>query len=283
MVNILIPATAAAVAFLCIACVWLSVRPNIENKVLFPGAGTRVYFCPEDLMYHYDMGYYSMTALAPKRGVVMFLHGNGADAPSFYSFALKLAEEGWDVIMPEYDGYGELVERPASITETRKRIVRVWRHVASSYKAQARVLLGFSLGGGFAYSVVDELVDKEDDRGESTQPTNLVLVNTFSGVREMPAGAIIASLASSEVSGWNIADLHKKWRGSVLVVWSPRDEIFSASHAEKFRSHFADSVNLGSTRFKEHRLAIGAGDMRRVAHYHSQSPLLDTTWIQKID
>jgi hypothetical protein len=143
-------AICTAIASITAGYAWIAKRKAIEHSVLFAGAGVHTPRYPSDLIYHKEFGYYTLlTTKPPKKGMIMFLHGNGADAPAFYGFVTTLATEGWDIVMPEYFGYGVLSKLPLSITETRKHIIRIWHRAAQTYKDQKRVVLGFSLGGGF--------------------------------------------------------------------------------------------------------------------------------------
>jgi hypothetical protein len=96
---------------------------------------------------------------------------------------------------------------------------------------------------------------------------------------EMKCGSLITSVTSPEVSHWNIDLLHQKWQGNVLVVWSPHDELFTVDHVKKFQTHFAQHKK---STFAHHVLTISDFGMNYISHHHSQSPLVDITWIYKI-
>jgi dienelactone hydrolase len=236
-------------------------RNLIERKILFAGAGI-VTPVPSTLDV-LEAGVYRMRPRrAPVSGVVMFLHGNGADAPAFASMMHLLADAGWEVLAPEYPGYGALRAQPVSISATRERLVRIWNQKMRAVPEHVpRILLGFSLGGGFAYSIADQL---------ERPPTKIVLVNTFAGLGEMGSSST-ASFLSDELADWNIRQL-ASWCGALRVVYSPKDELFSPEHAAAMARHGTDRGLEVQT--------YALRDLAQVEQYHSQSPLVDRDWIR---
>lgn len=253
-----------------VASSWKKHRPAIETSMIFSGAGTQS-VVPKGWKWNAALGAYQVqTKKETCAGIVMFLHGNGADAAAFESMVGLFTERGFDVLVPEYFGYGPLSARKPSIDGTKRHLANVWNTFMSSaetikYQNKNRVLVGFSLGGAFSYSLIDHL-------SIASQPTKLVLINTFSGVENMTSGCALSMVASEDVSSWNVRHQHKKWKGSVLVVYSPHDELFGPHHAQVFRDHFtkhASKVTL-------YQLSV---PVMRAQQHHSQSPMLDTNWV----
>lgn len=266
-----------------------ALRHKVEKSVLFAGAGSQDNVLPHGWVYHENGSYYTVSSTEnangrhesnvrhESNGTVMFLHGNGADAPSFASMVKLLTDKGYRVIVPEYLGYGRLGGEKTSIAGTRNLLVAVWnkemkksleskRSIVSS-SDRPRILMGFSLGGAFAHSIVDRLCTSEE-----TKPNRLVLINTLAGLQNMTCGTALSSVSSDS---WDITKHHQKWKGSVLLVHSPKDEIFGAEHVKTFKTHFS-RMNIPVT---EHILQVPD---QSSCHYHSHSPMIDRDWVNKI-
>jgi alpha-beta hydrolase superfamily lysophospholipase len=239
------------------------IRTSIEHYFLFMGAGKKTPL-PSD-MEEIATGVYRVKARTTLvRGVVVFLHGNGTDAPGFYPFLSLMAQRGWQVIAPEYPGYGVLSEQEVGVTATREHLVRIWSRVMATVPdTMPRVLVGFSLGGGLAYSIADRL-DKR------TPPTKLVLLNTFSGLGSFSG----SSFMSQELAQWSIRQL-QTWRGPVRIIYSPKDELFSPEHVRDMELH-CKKRGLPV-------IAYALRDLQAVQQYHSNSPLVDTQWLDLLE
>lgn len=85
------------------------------------------------------------------RGTVLHLHGNGGNLAWHLGGSYWLPEQGWQVLMIDYRGYG-LSEGKASLPEVYQDIGAAfdWLDKAPEVQGKPQVLLGQSLGGAMA-------------------------------------------------------------------------------------------------------------------------------------
>ena len=72
------------------------------------------------------------------RGVVFFLHGNAGNLQGWFSNADFYRDAGYDLVMPDYRGFGKSTGRIGSASELREDVRAVWTHVAPQYRASLR-------------------------------------------------------------------------------------------------------------------------------------------------
>jgi len=261
--------TGFAIVSLVTTVVWTKKRREIEHKLIYQGRNNVSKSIPSTYIAHKlrgekQTGYYTVAPPfgVKTRGMCMFLHGNGGDAPQFSAFAKYLSEKGWFVCMAEYEGYGERHSRPISYIAIHHHLVRVWHDVLvhwPKFQTLPRVLMGFSLGGGFAHSIIDDLQ-------QPCAPTKLVLINTFAALSDVTS---CVSLGSPEYADWSI-DNQTEWKhGEVLIVYSEKDELFApAAHINHFKRHFGKQATF-------YRLRTDRTDI----HFHSDTPHIDKGWL----
>lgn len=260
--------TGAALVSLFATVVWSKKRREIEHKLIYEGRNNISKSIPSiytarKLNGQTQPGYYTVEPPVgvKLRGMCMFLHGNGGDAPHFSSFAKELSSNGWFVCMAEYEGYGARHSRPISYSANHRHLVRVWNEVLvrwPRFQNMPRLLMGFSLGGGFAHSIIDDLE-------ESHAPTKLVLINTFAALSDVTS---CVSLGSPEHANWSV-DSQIEWKnGDVLVVYSEKDELFGPAHINHFKRHFGKRATF-------YRLHTNQTNI----NFHSATPLLDKGWL----
>ncbi|WP_207870350.1 alpha/beta hydrolase [Pseudomonas sp. 51_B] len=87
----------------------------------------------------------------PVKGTVLHLHGNGGNLPGHLGGSYWLPEQGYQVLMIDYRGYG-LSEGSPKLPEVYQDIeaAMVWLDQAPEVKGNPLVLLGQSLGGAMA-------------------------------------------------------------------------------------------------------------------------------------
>jgi fermentation-respiration switch protein FrsA (DUF1100 family) len=87
----------------------------------------------------------------PVKGTVLHLHGNGGNLPGHLGGSYWLPEQGWQVLMIDYRGYG-LSEGKPSLPAVYEDIAAAmaWLERAPEVQGKPLVLLGQSLGGAMA-------------------------------------------------------------------------------------------------------------------------------------
>jgi uncharacterized protein len=163
------------------------------------------------------------------RGVVFFLHGNAGNLQGWFSDADFYREAGYDLVMPDYRGFGKSTGRIRSAQELREDVRAVWSQVAPLYRGRKVVLYGRSLGTGLAADLAQEL-------SASGQPPDLtVLVSAYTSFRALAAefypwvpGALLRYPLETEKHLPGI-------RGPVLLVHAEEDRLIGGHHLQRLR------------------------------------------------
>lgn len=158
---------------ICRKKIWLYTRIFI---IIYCGVGIALYTFQEDILFHpqklnsnYQFKFnvpfeeltvpfnredtLSMIKLFPKDsvrlGVVIYFHGNRKNVERFVPFAKIFTDNGYEVWIPDYPGYGKST---GSITEDKlyEQAVQVQQMAALKYPANKIIIYGKSLGSGIA-------------------------------------------------------------------------------------------------------------------------------------
>lgn len=109
--------------------------------------------------------------LPEPRGVVFFLHGNSGNLQSWFVNTGFYRRAGFDLVMPDYRGFGKSTGRIESEAQLHADVMAVWRDVASRYAGKPVVLYGRSLGTGLAAALA-----------ATVQPELTVLVSPYASI-----------------------------------------------------------------------------------------------------
>lgn len=163
------------------------------------------------------------------RGVVFFLHGNAGNLEGWFSDADFYREAGYDLVMPDYRGFGKSTGRIRSARELREDVRAVWSQVAPQYRGRKVVLYGRSLGTGLAADLAQEL----SARGQA--PDLTVLVSAYTSFRALAAefypwvpAALLRYPLETEQHLPGIA-------GPVLLVHAEQDRLIGRHHLQRLR------------------------------------------------
>jgi len=190
----------------------LATEPDVhEERVQVPGATLSVLHL----------------RLPQPRGVVFFLHGNAGNLASWFTDTAFYRQAGFDLVMPDYRGYGKSTGRIASPGQLRQDVRAVWDSVAPRYAGLAVVLYGRSLGTGLAADLAEQLTR------EGRPPDLTVLVSPYSSLRELaaefypwvPGGLLRYPLDT----GLHLPQLG----GRVLLVHGQQDSLIGVHHSER--------------------------------------------------
>jgi alpha-beta hydrolase superfamily lysophospholipase len=88
-------------------------------------------------------------AFHPK-GVVLYFHGNAGSLRSWGSIAETFVERGYDVLMPDYRGYGKSSGHIASEQMLHDDAAVVYQYLLAHYPEDQIVIYGRSIGSGIA-------------------------------------------------------------------------------------------------------------------------------------
>lgn len=163
------------------------------------------------------------------RGVVFFLHGNAGNLQGWFGNADFYREAGFDLVMPDYRGFGKSTGRIASARQLREDVRAVWDAIAPHYRGRKVVVYGRSLGTGLAADLARQLSE------EGRAPDLTVLVSPFTHMRDLAAefypwvpGAVLRYPLETEGHLAGIA-------GPVLLVHAEQDRLIRAHHSRRLQ------------------------------------------------
>ncbi|KQT08032.1 alpha/beta hydrolase [Ramlibacter sp. Leaf400] len=190
----------------------LATEPDVhEEQVQVPGATLSVLHL----------------RLREPRGVVFFLHGNAGNLAGWFTETALYRQAGYDLVMPDYRGYGKSTGRIDGPGQLRQDVRAAWDSVAPRYAGKRVVLYGRSLGTGLAADLAEQLTN------EGRPPDLTVLASPYSSLRELAAEAypwVPGGLLRYPLdTGRHLPKL----RGRVLLVHGGQDSLIGVHHSQR--------------------------------------------------
>jgi pimeloyl-ACP methyl ester carboxylesterase len=163
------------------------------------------------------------------KGVVFFLHGNAGNLAGWFSNADFYRQLGFDLVMPDYRGFGKSTGHIGSARDLREDVRAVWDAVAPQYAGKRVVLYGRSLGSGLAADLAQQLAE------QGRPPDLTVLVSPYTSIRAL----------TREFYPWvppalvryplDTASHLPHIRGPVLLVHGADDTLIGVHHAQQLQ------------------------------------------------
>lgn len=158
------------------------------------------------------------------RGVVFFLHGNAGNLQSWFVNLDLYRQAGFDLVMPDYRGYGRSTGRIESQAQLQADMAAVWRSVAPRYAGKRVVFFGRSLGTGLAAQLATEV-----------QPDLTVLVSPYASLQALaaeqypwvPGGLLRYPMRTDLVL--------PQLKRPVLLVHGEQDSLIRPAHSERLQ------------------------------------------------
>lgn len=163
--------------------------------------------------------------LPEPRGVVFFLHGNAGNLQSWFTDTDFYRRAGFDLVMPDYRGFGKSTGRIESEAQLHADVMVVWQEVAARYAGKHVVIYGRSLGTGLAATLA-----------ATVQPDLTVLVSPYASIAGLasehfpwlPPQALRYPLRTDEAV--------QRLRGPLLLVHGDRDEVIPFAQSLKLQA-----------------------------------------------
>jgi uncharacterized protein len=163
--------------------------------------------------------------LPDPKGVVFFLHGNAGNLAGWFTNTAYYRAANYDLVMPDYRGYGKSTGRITGAAQLREDVRTVWNSVAERYRGRRVVLYGRSLGTGLAADLAEQLTN------ERTPPDLTVLVSPYASLRDLMADFYPWVPTSLLRYPLDTARHLPKVGGPVLLLHGERDELIGVDHA----------------------------------------------------
>jgi alpha/beta superfamily hydrolase len=108
------------------------------------------------------------------KGVVVFFHGNGGAIDGWGQVGIHYTALGYDVILPDYKGYGKNKGKYSSEAQFLNDAQSVYDYALQLYSSEQVVVIGYSLGSSAAAYVAS--------KNEAKQ---LILISPFYSVKDL--------------------------------------------------------------------------------------------------
>ena len=167
--------------------------------------------------------------LPDPKGVVFFLHGNAGNLAGWFSNVEFYRQANYDLVMPDYRGFGKSTGQIESAGQLREDVRKVWDAFAAQYAGKRLVVYGRSLGAGLAAELARQL------SAHGRRPDLTVLVSPYSSIRELTAefypwvpGALVRYPIDTAAQLPHIA-------GPVMLVHAENDNLIGMHHARRLQ------------------------------------------------
>lgn len=158
------------------------------------------------------------------KGIVLFLHGNAGNLETWFTKAEFWLTTGYDVLMPDYRGFGKSTGQITSEAQLHDDVMRMWLWVAPNYQGKKKVFYGRSLGTGLAAKLATQI-----------EPDLLVLVSPYTSMTQMardfypwvPATLLRYPLPTEQ---W-LPQVHSK----ILLLHGTADKLIAPEHSHQLQ------------------------------------------------
>jgi len=123
--------------------------------VQFKGDVEELYFQPESGVKLHALKF----SVSKPKGVILYFHGNARALDNWGYIGADLKIHGYDVIIPDYRGYGKSVG-PRTEENLFKDARYIFDQLAITYSKEQIIIYGRSLGSGIASSVASNISPK---------------------------------------------------------------------------------------------------------------------------
>jgi fermentation-respiration switch protein FrsA (DUF1100 family) len=166
------------------------------------------------------------------RGTALFCHGNAGNLGHRLETALILHRLGMNVLLFDYQGYGESEGRPTEAgTYADARACWDWLLTERGERPGRVVIMGRSLGGAVAAQLA-----------ETVRPAGLVLESTFTSIPDMGARLYpflpVRTLSRFRYDTRSRLPVLARMELPVLFIHSPEDEIVPFALGRELYEHY---------------------------------------------
>lgn len=158
------------------------------------------------------------------KGIVLFLHGNAGNLQTWFTHADFWLTTGYDVLMPDYRGFGKSSGHIESEAQLNDDVLRAWNFVAPNYANKKHVIYGRSLGTGLAAKLATQV------------PADLVvLVSPYESMTQIaheyypwvPSAILRYPLATNKIL--------PQLRNKILLIHGTSDKLISIEHSRRLQ------------------------------------------------
>jgi len=188
----------------------------------------------------------------PSKGVVIYFHGNKGNARRAIRQTRPIQDQGYDVFIPDYRGYGKTEGQLWSDKQLLADADKAYQYLKTKYAEKDIYVMGYSLGTGMASYV-----------SSKNNPAHLFLVAPFTSLT-----------AIKDKFAWFIPDFLLRYQlpvkkflkdvnAAVTVVHGTNDNVVDYSFSEDLKRMYPKKINLITSKGQSHRGIIFDGKLVR--------------------
>lgn len=187
------------------------------------------------------------------KGVVLYLHGNRGSNRRCRHQAQNMANNGYDILMVDYRGYGKSDGEIYSQEQLYTDVQKVYNYLKESYREDQIIIAGYSLGSGMASYLA-----------ANNAPQQLVMIAPYLNFYELKKRYVPVYIPDIFVKYPLDNNKHlERVKCPVTIFHGTNDRVIPFEHGEQLATNFPDKVNLVTLKKESHRGAIFNGIFRR--------------------
>ena len=187
------------------------------------------------------------------RGLVFYLHGNAGALNSWGYAAEEFLQEGYDVFIPDYRGYGKSEGNISSQKQLFRDMEQVYLEIRKPYQERKIIITGFSIGSGPASWLASR-----------HQPDMLILIAPFYNMGELanhyfpflPSFILRYPLRNNQYI--------REVEAPVALIHGRQDEIIPYESSLKLKEHLKSEARLYSLEGVGHNNISSSPQYRKV-------------------
>ena len=179
------------------------------------------------------------------KGVILYLHGNKGSNRRCLHQAEVMANNHYDIFMPDYRGYGKSDGEIFSEQQIYMDIQKVYDYLKKSYQEKQIVIVGYSLGTGMASWLAAK-----------NNPQQLILVAPYLSLVDLKDRKF--SLIPDFIIKYPLSnEAHlKEVKCPVSIFHGTNDSVIPYDSSEKLATLYAHKISLYTLKGETHRGAI---------------------------
>lgn len=167
------------------------------------------------------------------KGIVLYFHGNAGSLSTWNKEALLFTNLGYDVMMPDYRGFGKSEGAISDENQLYTDNQEVYNWVKSKYSEDQISVLGYSLGSAIASKITAD-----------NQPKRLILQAPYYSMKELSKEKTKIFPGFLVKYPLNTHNFLENSNVPVYILHGENDKVIPLHHAEKLEHALKDRITL---------------------------------------
>jgi len=183
------------------------------------------------------------------KGIILYLHGNAGSLDGWGGVAPTFTNLGYDILIPDYRGYGKSEGAVAGEAQLYDDMQRVYDHIKNDYREEEIIVLGHSVGSGMAAKLAAD-----------NSPNLLILQAPFYSLKDLAKNTPPLNIFPSFLFKYKfeVGEYLKEVNMPVVVLHGDEDEVIYFGSSIKLQQEFKLGVTLITLQGFGHNNFIGS-------------------------